>query len=231
MTPKSVAAGRVDAMCSAITSGVLDDVVLVRRRKGLQDERRHRFVSQIVVQPRARLPRQGGRAFLRDHAIHWFDDFCRKTRRFGVRVPRCAPVNAGREGERDKNGTKTGDTARGPGAGETQGAATGGGGTHGTHPPTRAARREQRARNSDGGPTARGYDRRPRSPTWRRGAPPMAPRSLRVAPAGRTAGAAGGTGEREATLGGARRAPGGFRPDWALAILGQVVRALRELLR
>ena len=85
------------------------------------------------------------------HAIHWFDDFCRKTRRFGVRVPRCAPVNAGREGERDKNGTKTGDTARGPGAGETQGAATGGGGTHGTHPPTQgretgAAGEEQRRR-------------------------------------------------------------------------------------
>jgi hypothetical protein len=48
-----------------------------------------------VVQPDARLPRRGGRAFLRDHAIHWFDDFCRKTRRFGVRVPRCPPVNAG----------------------------------------------------------------------------------------------------------------------------------------
>ncbi len=73
MTPKSVAVGRVDAMCSAITSGVLDDVVLVRRRKGLQDERQRRFVSQIVVRPGARLPRRGGLAFLRDHVIHWFE--------------------------------------------------------------------------------------------------------------------------------------------------------------
>jgi hypothetical protein len=32
------------------------------------------------------------------HAIHWFDDFCRKTRRFGVRVPRCPPVNAAQGG-------------------------------------------------------------------------------------------------------------------------------------
>ena len=74
MTPEVSRGGSAsDAMCSAITSGVLDDVVLVRRRKGLQDERQRRFVSQIVVPARPRLPRRGGLAFLRDHVIHSFE--------------------------------------------------------------------------------------------------------------------------------------------------------------
>ena len=67
-------------------------------------------------------------------------------------VPLSPPPTHGREGEGDRNGTKTGDR----GGRETQGAARGGGEpTTPPHPP-RAARRERREGNSDGGPTGRG---------------------------------------------------------------------------